>query len=100
LKKFIFEKMNRKMGNILSKIEIDSFQLFEKTKKNFRRFISYNDFNSMCGSGEAVREIKTPVEARYPPHACVLEYTKIPGKFLDQVMGRNDRDNLDRKVNS
>jgi hypothetical protein len=86
------------MGNTLSKIFESSSNLYEKNKKNHRRFISYNDFMSFHGNGRTL-EIKTPVEARYPPHACVLEYTKITGKFLDQVMGQNARDYLDRSVN-
>jgi hypothetical protein len=71
--------------------------MFEMFRKNYKRFISYNDFISVYGGGG--REIKTPVEERYPPHACGLEYTKITGKILDKTLGRNARDYLDRRVN-
>jgi hypothetical protein len=88
------------MGNTLSKIYMDNFQVFENKKNNYRHLISYDDFKSMCGCKTLQREIKTPVEDRFHPHACVLEYTKITGKFVYQAMGQNARDCLDRRVNS
>jgi hypothetical protein len=82
------------MGNTLSKIYIDNFQMFEKSKKNNTYYMqkSYNDCMSLYGGVNI--EIKTPVEDRFPPQACVIEYKVVICKVLDRLLKGNKRDSL------